>query len=377
MQNKILIIAGEASGDLHAAAFMQEYLKLDGTAKFYGIGGDNMIKAGLLHSYHINSMAFLGFVEIIKHLPFVRKVRKSLIELVKAEGIKTVILVDYPGFNLNFAKAVKGLGVKVIYYISPQIWAWGENRIKKIKSLVDLMLVLFPFEEKFYLRHNVNAVFVGHPLLDRINKYRFIDKESFYKKFNLDISKNILLILPGSRHQEIEKILPETLKAAKEICENYRMQTVVACSSNIDESVFSEYILNDAKLIKGYTYELFKYSTFGIIKSGTSTLEASLFELPFVVVYKTNVLTYQIGKALIKIDSIALANIVAGKKVVKELIQNDVNAYTISKTVADYLGNEEKQNNLKDELKQLKNKLGSLGSSEKAARLVFNTINEN
>lgn len=377
MQNKILIIAGEASGDLHAAALMQEYLKLDSNAKFFGIGGDNMIKTGLVHSYHINSMAFLGFAEIIKHIPFIKRVRKELLELVKAEKIKTVILVDYPGFNLNFAKAVKHLGVKIIYYISPQIWAWGEKRIKKIQALVDLMLVLFPFEEEFYLRNNVNAVFVGHPLLDRINNYNFIDRETFFGKFNLNLNKDILLLLPGSRHQEIEKLLPETLKAAKQICKTYNMQTVVACSSNIDEEVFNGFIDEDVKLIKGYTYELFKYSKFGIIKSGTSTLEAALFELPFIVVYKTNFLTYHIGKALIKIDSIALANIVAGKKVVKELIQNEVNAATIINTVNEYLISDEKQNRIKEELKQLKNKLGSLGASERAAKLVFNVINGN
>ncbi len=372
-----MIIAGEASGDLHAAALMQEYLKIDQSAKFYGVGGDNMIKAGLEHSYHINSMAFLGFAEIIKHLPFIRKVRKVLIELIKKEGIKTVILVDYPGFNLNFAKAVKNLNIKIIYYISPQIWAWGEGRISKIKKLVDLMLVLFPFEEEFYLKHNVNAVFVGHPLLDRINKYNFIDEELFYDKFNLDKNKKILLVLPGSRHQEIEKILPETLKAAKQICNKYNLQTVVACSSNIEENIFDDFDLNEVTLIKGHTYELLKYSSFGIIKSGTSTLEAALFELPFVVVYKTNILTYRLGKALIKINSIALANIVAGKKVVTELIQHDVNSNIIVSMVSEYLEDVNKINNLKNELKQLKNRLGNLGASEKAARLVFETINEN
>jgi len=375
--NKILIIAGEASGDLHASALMQEYLNLDSTARFYGIGGDNMIKAGLMHSYHINDMAFLGFVEIIKHLPFIRKVRKLLIELVKKEGIKNVILVDYPGFNLNFAKAVKKLDVNIIYYISPQIWAWGGKRIEKIKSLVNLMLVLFPFEEDFYLRNNVNAVFIGHPLLDRINNYNFIDKETFYKNFNLDINKNILLVLPGSRHQEIEKILPETLKAAKLICKKHNMQTVVACSSNINENVFSDFNLEDAKLIKGFTYELFKYSSFGIIKSGTSTLEAALFELPFIVVYKTNIITYYLGKALIKIDSIALANIVAGKKIVKELIQNDVNVNNLTEAVSKYLDDIKLQEEIKKELKVLRNKLGSTGASKKAAQLIFNTINGN
>ncbi|HPN37044.1 MAG TPA: lipid-A-disaccharide synthase [Melioribacteraceae bacterium] len=377
MVNKILIIAGEASGDLHASALMQEYLNLDSTARFYGIGGDNMIKAGLMHSYHINDMAFLGFVEIIKHLPFIRKVRKLLIELVKKEGIKNVILVDYPGFNLNFAKAVKKLDVNIIYYISPQIWAWGGKRIEKIKSLVNLMLVLFPFEEDFYLRNNVNAVFIGHPLLDRINNYNFIDKETFYKNFNLDINKNILLVLPGSRHQEIEKILPETLKAAKLICKKHNMQTVVACSSNINENVFSDFNLEDAKLIKGFTYELFKYSSFGIIKSGTSTLEAALFELPFIVVYKTNIITYYLGKALIKIDSIALANIVAGKKIVKELIQNDVNVNNLTEAVSKYLDDIKLQEEIKKELKVLRNKLGSTGASKKAAQLIFNTINGN
>lgn len=377
MANKILIIAGEASGDLHASALMQEYYKLDSEAKFFGIGGDNMISAGLNAVYHINNMAFLGFAEIIKHLPFIRTVKKNLLSLVKKENIKTVILVDYPGFNLNFARSVKKLGVKVIFYISPQIWAWGAHRVKKIKALIDLMIVLFPFEKDFYLKNDVPVVYTGHPLIDRINKYNFIEREEFFYKFNLDLNKKILLILPGSRIQEIEKILPETLEAAKVLSKKYNYQTVIACSLNIDKYLFDKFDLNDTIVIKGYTYELLKYSSFGIIKSGTSTLEAALFNLPFVVVYKTNSITYYLGKALIKINNIALANIIAGKTIVKELIQDDINRNNIIKVISEYLQDDDKLSAIKNELMIVREKLASNGASKKAAEAIFSIVNEN
>ncbi len=377
MANKILIIAGEASGDLHAAALMQEYYKLDPEAIFFGIGGDNMISAGLNAVYHINNMAFLGFAEIIKHLPFIKKVKTNLLLLIQKEEIKTVILVDYPGFNLNFARAAKKLGVKIIFYISPQIWAWGAHRVKKIKALVDLMIVLFPFEKDFYLSNNVPVVFTGHPLIDRINNYNFIEREEFFKKFNLDINKKILLILPGSRLQEIEKILPETLSAAKVLSKKYNYQTVIACSLNIDKSLFDKFNLSEAVVIKEYTYELLKYSSFGIIKSGTSTLEAALFNLPFVVVYKTDSLTYYLGKALIKIKNIALANIVAGKTIVKELIQDDINSTNIIKVISEYLEDNNKLSELKNELMIVRDKLAANGASKKAAEAIYNFVHEN
>ncbi len=202
-EKNILVIAGEASGDLIGASLIKELKKTDPALLFYGIGGDRMQEEGMELSYHINQMAFLGFVEVIKHLPFIKKAQKKLIEMVKSKNIKNVVLIDYPGFNLSIAKKLKALGVKIIYYVSPQLWAWGSGRVKKVRELVDKMLVVFPFEEKMYKENNVNVQFVGHPLVERINNHEFLLYEDLCSKFQLDKEKDILLVMPGSRENEV------------------------------------------------------------------------------------------------------------------------------------------------------------------------------
>ena len=236
MTNKnLMIIAGEISGDLHGASLIKELKKLDPEINIFGIGGDKMQEAGMQLSYHINRMAFLGFAEVIRHIPFIKKVQKELLDLIKTENINTVVLIDYPGFNLSIAKKLKVLNVRIIYYISPQIWAWGGGRINKIKKLVNKMLVVFPFEEKLYSDHNINVEFVGHPLLERLKDYGFLSKEKLFEKYNLNKNKEILLILPGSREQEVKHIFPEVIKAAVKLAEEFNLQVVTACSSNIDK----------------------------------------------------------------------------------------------------------------------------------------------
>ena len=322
-KNNILVIAGEVSGDLIGASLIKELKKSDPNLMFYGIGGDKMQAEGMEVSYHINQMAFLGFVEVIKHLPFIKKAQRKLAELVKIKDIKNVILIDYPGFNLSIAKKLKVLGVKIIYYVSPQLWAWGSGRLKKVRELVDKMLVVFPFEEKMYKDNNVNVEFVGHPLVERINNHEFLLYEDLCAKLQLDKEKKILLIMPGSRENEVIKIFPETIKAADKIASEFNMQIVVSCSPNLSEELFSRYIdVVEFKLIKGFTYDLMKHAKFGIIKSGTSTLEAGYFALPMLIVYKTNYLTYLVMKKLINVDSIGMVNILLEEKIIPELIQN-------------------------------------------------------
>lgn len=376
MNKKILIVAGEASGDLHGAALIDEMRKLNPEIEFVGIGGDKMITAGFESLYHIKDMAFLGFSEVIKHLPFIRKVRTALINKVKSEKIGTVILIDYPGFNLNLAKKLKAQGLKVIYYISPQVWAWGKGRVKKMKKFVDQMIVIFPFEEEFYKNAGINVKYVGHPIVNRIDKYEMMNKEEFFNKYNLDLSKEILLLLPGSRKQEIQKIFPEVIKGAEKIAEEFNMQIVIACANNIDDQVFSDFRhSNNFVIVKGFTYELFEYSKFGIIKSGTSTLEAGYFQLPFLVVYSTSAITYFIGKNLVNIENIAMANIIAGKTLVPELIQNEVNGDKIFDTASKYLKSENNYIEMKNSLSIIKEKLGKDKASKNAAELINNILN--
>ncbi len=372
-----MIIAGEVSGDMYGASVIKELNKLDKEVSFYGIGGDKMISAGMQIAYHINSMAFLGFAEVIKHIPFIRKVQNDLIKIVKDKNINLVVLIDYPGFNLSIAKKFKKMGLKIIYYISPQIWAWGSDRIKKIKYLIHKMLVVFPFEKKYYSEKDVPVEFVGHPLLDQIENYKFINKEELYENFNLIPGRDILLILPGSRKHEVEKILPESIKAAEKISKEIGMQIVIACSSNIDENVYRNIIKsNEIKLIKGFTYDLLKYSKVGIIKSGTSTLEAALLGLPMIIVYKTNILTYLIGKKLIKIDNIGMANIVAEEIVAAELIQNNLSEKNIYLELKRILTDDKVYGIIKNKMINIKSKLGLPGAAMRAAEIIYQSLNE-
>ncbi len=372
-----MIVAGEASGDLHGASLITELKRLDSSIEIFGIGGDKMISAGMKSQFHIKQMAFLGFIEVLKHLPFISKVRKTLLQKISDEKIETVVLIDYPGFNLNLAKKLHELGKQVIYYISPQVWAWGKGRIDKIREVVNKMIVVFPFEEKMYKSYNVDVAYVGHPLIEHVENYPYLSKEELYSKLGLKDDKEILLLLPGSRKHEIGKIFPECITAAEKLSKEFNLQTVVACAENIDESFFTGLTdVKNFKLVKGYTYDLLKHSHFGIIKSGTSTLEAGLFELPFIVVYSTNYFTYGLGRILVQIKNIAMANIILEENVIDELIQYDVNAENIYAKSAAILNSNERYNSIKQKLGLIKEKLGGTGASRKTAELIYKRLNE-
>ena len=377
MNKKLMIVAGEASGDLHGASLMKELTAIDSSLEFFGIGGDKMIAAGMKAKYHIKQMAFLGFIEVLRHLPFINKVKRDLLQLAEDEKIETIVLIDYPGFNLNIAEKFHSQGKKLIYFISPQVWAWGKGRVEKIKRLVKKMLVIFPFEEIFYKEAGVEAVYVGHPLVEHAEGYNFLSKEELFAKFDLDMKKEILLVLPGSRKQEIKKLFGESIQAATRLASEFNLQVVVACAENINENIFKEVTsVSGYKLVKGFTYDLLKHSHFGIIKSGTSTLEAGYFQLPFVVVYATNTLTYLIGRNLAKINNIAMANIILGKTVVPELLQKDANKENIYLVCKEYLENKEKLNQMKQALGEIKSKLGAGGASKRAAEIIYAALNE-
>ncbi len=372
-----MIIAGEASGDLHGAMVIRELMAMDPSIQIFGIGGDRMIAEGMNAQYHIKKMAFLGFIEVIRHLPFIQMVKRDLIQKVVDEKINTVVLIDYPGFNLNIAKNFFEMKKKIIYFISPQVWAWGKGRIVKIKQMVKKMLVIFPFEETMYKDAGVDAEYVGHPLVEHAEHYNYLSKEKLYKKLGLTAGKEILLVLPGSRKQEIKRIFPECIAAAEKLATEHNLQIVVACAENIDEKIFSEVAPEtNFKIVKGFTYDLFNNSFFGIIKSGTSTLEAGYFKLPCVVVYSTNALTYMIGKNLAKIKNIAMANIILGETVLPELIQHDVNRDNILSQCSSIINNKELYDTTKNKLGEIKLKLGNAGASKRTAQIIYAALNE-
>jgi len=377
-KNNLLIITGEISGDLIGAALVKELKKINNDINVTGIGGDRMKAEGMELIYHIDRMAFLGFAEVIKHLPFIKKVQNKILELVKKNKIGTAVLIDYPGFNLSIAKKLKSLGLKVIYYVSPQLWAWGKGRVKKVKKYIDKMLVVFPFEKDFYKAHGIDVEYVGHPLVERVKQYEFLSRKELDSKFNLDPAKEILLLLPGSRKQEVEKIFPECIKAASLLSEKFNMQVVVLCSVNINENIFHSLTVRGEKykVIKGNNFDLLRHAKFGIIKSGTSTLEAGYFALPMIIVYKTSSLTYLIGKKLVKMNRIGMANILLDEDVVTELIQDEVNEEKIFDAGSKILSDEQKYTDLNQKLNFIKTRLGGGGASIKAAGVISTMMNE-
>ncbi|GAB1443780.1 lipid-A-disaccharide synthase [Ignavibacteriales bacterium] len=373
MGKRYLIIAGEASGDLHGSALVKALKVIDPSVELFGIGGDKMEKEGVKLLFHIKQMAFLGFGEVVKHLPYIIKVQKRLLLEARKKKVDAVVLIDYPGFNLNIAKKFKKTGLRVVYYIAPQVWAWGQNRVKKLKERTDIVLSVFPFEEKFFKSKGLNVEFVGNPLAERIFNYSFIPEIEFREKWGLNPNKPILAVLPGSRNHEVELLLKPALEGGRKLVKDFGFQIVVGCADTIDDSLLRE-IDNgiDYTVIKGYQFEIKKYATLGIVKSGTSTMEAALLDMPSVLIYKTSNLTYQIGKRLIKIGNLGMVNIIAEETIVPELIQDEVTAENIYNKASELLLSPELLKKQTDGFDRIKANLGKHKASETAAKIILN-----
>lgn len=372
-----MIITGEASGDLHGAALIREIKRMHPQTEFYGIGGARMISEGMTPQFNIKDMAFLGLTEVISHIPFILRVQKKLLKTILEQEIQTLVLIDYPGFNLNFAKKLKGK-VKIYYYICPQIWAWGKRRIHKIKRRIDRALVVFPFEEKIFRDAGIPVSYVGHPLYEQIRNYQFLEREELLSRIGLRKEEEILLLLPGSRIDEIRRLLPEMVSAARKISKEFNLRPVIALSENIEESLLTKMAdLSGIPFLKGFTRDLMKHSKFGIIKSGTSCLEASLIGLPEIIVYRTNFVTYQIAKRLVKLGSIGMVNLLAEKPFIEELIQEEANAESMFKAVARHLRNPLRIEDIRSNYLSINERLGSEGASNAAAAIICGTGNDN
>ena len=369
---KYYIIAGEASGDLHASNLIAEIRKKDPKAEFRAWGGDLMRKQNVTMVKHYRHMAFMGFVEVVVNL---RKVLGNIREC-KADLLSyrpdVLVLVDYPGFNMRIAKFAHKKRMKVCYYISPQVWAWKRHRVHKIKKYVDKMLVILPFEEQFYQKYGVNVTFVGHPLLDELSKLDTVPWLNFVHRNNLSEKREIIALLPGSRKQEVERMLGTMLKV---ISHFPQYQFVVAGVSSLDKNLYLRMIGDkDVRLVENQTYELLQNSSAALVTSGTATLETALLAVPEVVCYKANALSYQIAKHLIKVDHISLVNLIMEGDVVKELIQGDFTEENLVKELETLLKDAKKQRKLLEDLDALKDRLGNVGASERAAEVIVGMI---
>jgi len=368
-----MIIAGEASGDLHGSGVVRELKKANPGIEIFGVGGDRMRQEGMQLIYHVNELGFMGFAEVIKHLPVIRSMKNTLETVLRHKKPDVVLLIDYPGFNLRFAKTAKRSGAKVVYYISPQVWAWHRSRVKKMRGIVDKMLVIFPFEADFYHKEGIDAEFVGHPLLEVLKSG--LDRKGFGKRYGLASDKKVLALIPGSRKQEIDMIFPEMLKAARTIARDEGMEIVVAVAPTLEEEYFRTfYNLEGVHLVKNASYDVMQNADFALVTSGTATLETGLFCTPMVVVYKTSWPTYLIGRLLIRVNNIGLVNIVAGKQIVPEFIQHRANASTLALEVLAMVRNGELLTTMKQELASVKGKLGEIGASSRVAQRILQMV---
>lgn len=368
---KYYIIAGEASGDLHGSNLMKGLYKEDPNADIRFWGGDLMQNVGGTLVKNYKELAFMGFVEVLFHLKTILNNIKMCKKDITNFQPDVIVFIDYPGFNLRIAKWAKAKGFKTHYYISPQIWAWKENRIKDIKRDIDKMYVILPFEKDFYEnKHHFPVEFVGHPLIDAIQNHPFKDADLFRKENQLS-EKPIIAILPGSRKQEITKML----SVMQSVVGNFKeYQFVIAGAPSLEFSFYKDFITHEnIKFVSNSTYDLLSNATAALVTSGTATLETALFKVPEVVCYRSSWISYQIAKRVITLKYISLVNLILDQKVVAELIQKKCNPRRIRRELSKVFEPTYRQAMLQ-KYDELEKKLGGKGASEKTARLIVNSI---
>lgn len=374
---KLMIIAGEASGDLQAANLLRSLKSINPNIEAFGMGGKKMSAEGAEIIYDITNLAIVGFFEILKHLFTFKKIFEKLTGLLETRKPDAVILVDYPGFNLRFAKTAKEKSIPVIYYISPQIWAWGEKRIHEIKRCVDKMIVIFGFEENLYKEAGVKVSFVGHPFLDIVKPVW--KKEETIKISHMKHDSIKIALMPGSRKKEIEKHLPSMLRSC-EIIKNKmpNAEFIISRIKELDQKLYDKIVRRSkikAHSLENRPYEVMDIADLVIVSSGSATLEVAIMEKPMVIVYKTSFLTWLLAKNMIKIPDIGLVNIVAGRRMVPELTQFGVTPENIAKESLAILNDHKRIHEIKENLRKVKAKLGETGASSRASHVIHKFLN--
>jgi lipid-A-disaccharide synthase len=369
----ILIIAGEASGDTVGGLLATELKLLRPDIELFGIGGDRMDMAGVNLRYHVNQLSFLGFWEVVKHLPFIKEVEQNILAAVNERRPGLAILIDYPGFNLRLAEKLHAMNIPIMYYVSPQVWAWGKGRIEKIKRLVDKMVVVFEFEKDLYAREGMTVEWHGHPLLDIVEPK--FGRTDFLKKLGLSHDDSYIGLFPGSRRQEIEKILPVMRGALISLAnDNLPVRGIVGCAAGIDDALYRAIAGDSLQFIRANTYDLMTHSELNLVASGTATLESAMLGRPLFVLYKTSGLTYLIARQLVKIPFIGLVNVVAGEKIAPEFIQGDCKPPIVAGEMKKHLKDRALLGQMATRLSGVRSKLGQPGASERVARTALEML---
>ena len=375
---KILLVAGEVSGDLHGAHLMEAIHRIDPEVQFFGMGGKALEEKGMKLLYHSHSLSVVGITEVLLKLGSILKVLRGLKNFLDRERPDLIILIDFPDFNLRLAKIAHRRGIPVLYYISPQVWAWRPKRVKLIAQWVKKMVVLFPFEVPLYEVADVDVEWVGHPLLDIVKPT--LSKEIAFQRFGLDPKQRTIALLPGSRMHEIKRLLPPLLASAQLLQkETPDLQFIIPLAPGIPRETLSPWMRNisvPVKVVEGWTYDVMNISELLITASGTATLEAAILGKPMVIVYKVSFLSYWIGRALIQVDHIGLVNLVAGKEIAPELIQDEVNPQRVAEEALRILRDPTLCRRMTEAMTGVRQSLGEPGAAQRAAHIVMSLLHE-
>jgi lipid-A-disaccharide synthase len=380
----IFISAGEASGDTHAAGVVRELKQRYPDATFFGIGGDRMLEAGVELIEHAGRMSFMGFAEVVRHLPFIYATRTKVLKEIVVRKPDLILLIDYPGFHFSLLRCLKRMRFigrfglpKVLYYIPPQVWAWKAGRAKELAQLADRIAVIFPFEVEIFAQHGGHATFVGHPLLDEVGEIP--PRGKFLKSIGLEPDDRVIGIFPGSRKQEIRRHLPilvETVRLLRRF--HPEVKIILAEAPGVPLDLYTRLLRDIAGIVRvaGVSHEVLAHANASIVKSGSSTIEAAYFGNPFVVFYKVSSLSYAIGKRVVKVPFIAMANILADEMVVKELIQDQVTAENLFAEMLPFLNLPDKVEACRAGLRKVRARLGEPGAARRVAELAAELLEE-
>jgi lipid-A-disaccharide synthase len=373
---KIMLVAGEVSGDLHGAHLVEAIHQIDPEVQFFGVGGEGLKRRGMKLLYPAHSLSVVGLTEVFIKLRSIFEALRQLKKSLDQEKPDLVILIDFPDFNLRLAKMAHRRGIPILYYISPQIWAWRPKRIKLIAQRVKKMIVLFPFEVPLYEAAGVDVKWVGHPLLDIVRP--ILPKEFASQQFGLDPNRRTIGLLPGSRIHEIERLLPPLLASThllqKEIPD---LQFIIPLAPGIPKTTLSPWIKRvpaQVKVVEGWTYDVMNLSELLITASGTATLEGAILGKPMIVIYRVSFLSYWIGKRVVRVDHIGLVNLVAGREIVPELIQKDVNPRRIAEEALRILRDPLLHQQMTESMEEVRKNLGEPGAAQRAARIACSML---
>ncbi len=372
----VLIVAGEASADLHGSHLVAALKRLDPGLTFWGIGGSRLQEAGVRILFDSSDMAVVGLTEVVSRLATLTRAYLTLKTILRKDRPLLLILLDYPDFNLRLARAAKRFQVPVLYYISPQVWAWRKGRVETIRRCVDRMAVILPFEKDFYGQRGLQVEHVGHPLLEEIPAD--LDGKKVRMELGLDQASPVLALLPGSRKEEVANLLPVMIEAAEKIRSTHaRLKCLLPRASTIAPELLDGLLKKsplDVQVIQGDVYRVLKACDLALVASGTATLEAAILETPMVIVYRVSSLSYWIGRRVISVPFIGLVNLVAGEEVVPELIQGDVTPERLAREAVDILDHDDRRRNMVRKLRALRETLGRGGASERTARIALEMI---